>query len=167
MRSLIVISLPASGKTRYAHGLLAGRCHYEDIHHWLAHRDQYIQEGNDRFGQFLDDLHAGRAFVIDSVEMCERTVREHFVREYLPAWREVDWVYFENDPNQCRRNAYQPEHRGAGHQAHRLREINRVTKVYDIPTGAKVQPVYRPSLKEPSASPSGGCGSAAASVPAT
>ena len=142
MRSLIIVGLPASGKTSYARNLLAGRSHYEDIHHWLYHREQYVREGNDRFGNFLSDLRVGQPFVIDSVEMCERAVREHFVREYLTHYREIDWIYFQNEPEQCRCNAQGPEHRGEGHRAHRLREIDRVTKVYDIPEGANMQPVY-------------------------
>ncbi len=143
MRSLIIVGLPASGKTSHARSLLAGRSHYEDIHHWLYYRDQSIREGNDLFGRFLDDLQAGRPFVIDSVEMCERTVREDFVSEYLAESPEIDWLYFENEPEQCRRNAHLPEHRGEGHRLHRLREIDRVSQVYDIPGGANVRAVYR------------------------
>ena len=143
-RPLIIVGLPASGKTLYARSLLAGRSHYEDIHHWLYHRDQYIREGNDRFGRFLDDLHAGRPFVIDSVEMCERTVRERFLGEYLSHLSGVDWLYFENEPEQCRRNAQLPEHRGESHRLHRLREIDRASPVYDIPEGANVRAVYCP-----------------------
>ena len=144
MRSLIIVGLPASGKTSHARSVLAGRSHYEDIHHWLYHRDQSIKEGNDLFGRFLDDLQAGRPFVIDSVEMCERTVREHFVGKYLSHLREIDWLYFENEPEQCRHNAYLPEHRGEGHRAHRLREIDRASRVYHIPEGANVRAVYCP-----------------------
>ena len=145
-RSLVIVGLPASGKTSFARGLLAGRNHYEDIHHWLYYRDQCVRDGDDRFGRFLNDLHAGRPWVIDSVEMCERAVRERFVREYLGDGREVDWLFFENDPGQCRVNAQMLEHRGEGHRAHRLREIERVTAVYDVPPEAIVRPVYRPTV---------------------
>ena len=146
MRSLIIVGLPASGKTSHARNLLAGRLHYEDIHHWLYHRERYISEGDDRFGRFLDDLHTGKPFVIDSVEMCERTVREEFVREYLSQWPELDWLYFENEPEQCRLNAHRPEHRGEVHQLHRLREIDRASPIYDITEGANVRAVYRPDI---------------------
>lgn len=142
-RSLVIVGLPASGKTSYARRLLAGRRHYEDIHHWIYYREQHIREGDDRFGRFLHDLQIGKPFVIDSVEMCERAVRESFVREYLSQRREVDWLYFENEPEQCRRNAQGLEHRGEDHRAQRLREIDRVTPVYDIPGNAGVRPVYR------------------------
>ena len=145
-RSLVLVGLPASGKTSFARGLLAGRSHYEDIHHWLYYRDQHVRDGDDRFGRFLNDLHAGRPWVIDSVEMCERAVRERFAQDYLGDGREVDWLFFENDPGQCRSNAQVLEHRGEGHRAHRLREIERVTAVYDIPAGARVRPVYRPAV---------------------
>ena len=142
-RSLVIIGLPASGKTSYARSLLEGRSHYEDIHHWLYYRDQHVRDGDDRFGRFLADLEAGRPWVIDSVEMCEREVRERFVGEYLTRLGEVDWLFFENDPFQCKSNAQVLEHRGEGHRTHRLREIERVTAVYDIPAGATVRPVYR------------------------
>ena len=144
-RSLVIIGLPASGKTSHARGLLAGRHHYEDIHHWLYYREQHIRDGDDRFGRFLADLHARRPWVIDSVEMCERTVREKFVAEYLAHPQEVDWLFFENDPAQCKENAQELEHRGEGHRTHRLREIERVTAVYDLPAGARILPVYRPA----------------------
>lgn len=142
-RSLVIVGLPASGKTSFARGLLAGRNHYEDIHHWLYYREQCVRDGDDRFGRFLNDLHAGRPWVIDSVEMCDRAVRERFVADYLCAGSGVDWLFFENDPGQCRINAQVLEHRGEGHRAHRLREIDRVTALYDIPTEAVRRPVYR------------------------
>ena len=146
-RSLVVIGLPASGKTSYARSLLAGRPHYEDIHHWLYYRDQHIRDGEDRFGRFLEDLQAGRPFVIDSVEMCERAVRQRFVEEYLSSLHALDWLCFENDPGQCKSNAQALEHRGEGHRVHRLREIDRVTPLYDIPAEATVRPVYRPDAR--------------------
>ena len=146
MRSLIIVGLPASGKTSHARDLLAGRPYYEDIHHWLYRREQCIRDGDDRFGCFLNDLQAGRPFVIDSVEMCERTVREDFIKEYLSRWPEIDWLYFANEPDQCRRNAQFPEHRGESHRLHRLREIDRASQVYHIPEGANARPVYCPPL---------------------
>ena len=144
-RSLIIIGLPASGKSSYARSLLAGRNHYEDIHHWLHYRAAQIRAGDDRFGRFLDDLDAGKPWVIDSVEMCEWAVRDRFVRDYLSGLGNVDWLYFENDPEQCKRNAEVLEHRGEGHRTHRLCEIDRVTSVYDIPAHASVRSVYRPA----------------------
>ena len=143
-RSLVIVGLPASGKTSYARSLLEGRSHYEDIHHWIYYRDQHVRDGDDRFGRFLSDLQAGRPWVIDSVEMCERAVRERFTQEYLVYLQGVEWLFFENDPDQCKSNAQVLEHRGEGHRAHRLREIDRVTAVYDIPAEARVRPVYRP-----------------------
>ena len=147
-RSLIVVGLPASGKTSFVRSLLAGRSHYEDIHHWIYYREQHIRVGDDRFGRFLRDLQAGRPWVIDSVEMCERTVRESFVREYLCGLQAVDWLFFENDPDQCRLNAQVLEHRGEGHRIHRMREIERVTAVYDIPEEAERRQVYRPDMAD-------------------
>ena len=144
-RSLVIIGLPASGKSSYARSLLAGRNHYEDIHHWLYYRATHIRDGDDRFGRFLDDLEADRPWVIDSVEMCERAVRDRFARDYLSGLRNVDWLYFENDPEQCKRNAQVLEHRGEGHRTHRLGEIDRVTSGYEIPPGASVRSVYRPA----------------------
>ena len=146
-RALIIVGLPASGKSSHASRLLAGRSHYEDIHHWLYYREQHIRDGNDRFGRFLGDLGIGKPWVIDSVEMCERSVRESFIREYLTHADEVDWLFFENDPEQCKRNALVLEHRGEGHRDHRMREIDRVTSVYDIPAGARVRQVYRPHAR--------------------
>lgn len=143
-RSLIIVGLPASGKSSHARSLLAGRVHYEDIHHWLYYRDQHIRVGDDRFGRFLDDLRTHRPWVIDSVEMCEREVRERFAQEFLTSAGDVNWLFFENEPDQCRRNAQILEHRGEGHRLHRLREIDRVTQVYDIPADAIVRRVYRP-----------------------
>lgn len=144
MQCLVIVGLPASGKTSYARSLLEGHSYYEDVHHWLYYREQHIRAGDDRFGRFLSDLQAGKPWVIDSVEMCERDVRERFVREYLGNLNHVEWLFFENEPEQCKRNAQVLEHRGEGHREHRLREIERVTRVYDIPPGASRRQVYRP-----------------------
>ncbi len=143
VQCLVIVGLPASGKTSYARSLLEGRSHYEDVHHWLHYRDQHIRAGDDRFGHFLSDLQAGKPWVIDSVEMCERAVRERFVSEYLGNLGNIEWLFFENEPEQCKRNAQVLEHRGEGHREHRLREIERVTTVYDIPSGASLRQVYR------------------------
>ena len=147
-RSLVIVGLPASGKSSYARTLLAGRNHFEDIHHWLYYRKQHIRDGNDRFAHFLRDLQTGRPWVIDSVEMCEHTVRERFALEYFAHPEEIDWIFFENDPEQCRKNAQALERRGSEHRLHRLREIDRVTRVYDIPEDANRREVYR-SVEQP------------------
>ena len=75
--------------------------------------------------------------------MYDRAVRERFVEDYLGKGGQVEWLFFENDSSQCRINAQVLEHRSEGHRAHRLREIDRVTTLYDIPSEAVRRPVYR------------------------
>lgn len=133
MKILLVVGLPASGKTRFA------------------------QECAQREGlEFLDDPPAGfplrefirrsvRGVVIADPHLCCSKVRDtalELFQEECPV-ATIEFVYFENDPAACLDNM---RRRQAAGDARKVEDMIRITsRHYKIPSGALILPVWRPA----------------------
>ena len=74
---------------------------------------------------------------ITDPNLCESVTRKAAETILSEFSEEIDWIFFENNPEQCRKNV---ELRNDG----RLVEgsIKRFSRTYTIPMGAKVVPVF-------------------------
>ena len=133
MRVTFIAGLPGSGKTHLAQSL-ASQC--DPVHVWYV---DDITSTDDLVGPF------GSAYIkhliVTDPHFCRPTTRplaEGVIWEWykLP----VHWIFFENNPQQCRRNVM---HRIAqGDDRKVMGMIDALTKIYTIPKGADVRPVY-------------------------
>jgi len=107
---VVIIGLPASGKSSYAKVLNIPV--YDDI-------------------QSLDELpsHRNGDFALISCEFCDETVRKAAENILISRYRNnpIKWVYYKNDPLQCRKNSLtRPDKPVIG-------EISRLTQIYNPP----------------------------------
>lgn len=123
---VLITGLPGSGKTTLA---------------MLEFRD-YVLVDDPKFGdvQFIDDyLSENLDIVIVDPNLCRAAARERAMKHFTDLGHSVQCVFFANDPLQCRINAasrVQPRPVNA--------DIDALTRVYEIPAGADVRPVWRP-----------------------
>lgn len=128
-RIIIIVGLPASGKTTHASYLTSqffGSVLIDDPKNWddvLTH----VLKGHDLI--VLTDPHLCFA--------CNRDVAD---RQFKDLGFNVDWVFFENNPDQCIRNSRK---RGTKKVE---RDIMWFSKNYTIPHGAEYMPVYSPGI---------------------
>lgn len=130
MMLTLVAGLPASGKTTLlaAHSA-AGALVLDDL-------------------ASLDALPAGPVawLVVADVNFCVPSVRAAAEAELLRRYpsAEVEWTFFENDPEACLANA---ERRDDGRNVRP--DILSLSRRYEIPDGAEVTPVWRPPAPGP------------------
>ncbi len=77
--------------------------------------------------------------VIADVNFCRTDVREAAELEIGRRFGSVDfeWIFFENDPEQCRSNAA-----GRSDGRNVVADIDALSRAYSIPDGAKTIPVF-------------------------
>lgn len=133
MRVTFIAGLPGSGKTHLADSM-ASQCQF--LRAWVV-------DDISELGQLPNTHHIQKVdhLIVVDPHFCRPTTRplaEGVIWEWykLP----VDWIFFENNPLQCRRNVM---HRIAqGDDRKVMGMIDALTKIYTIPKGADVRPVY-------------------------
>lgn len=122
MRIVLIAGLPASGKTHYARSL--GGILIDDP-----------QEG---FSEF-PDLHDCDLLVVTDPYFCMTLLRSYAEKLMLARYPEADieWVFFENDPEQCQINARSRPNKPVS------KFIDQLSDNYTVPVGAMTVPVYR------------------------
>lgn len=121
-RCILIVGLPASGKTTLANSLLKKNCVLVDD----------PKEGDfDKIGRFL---RLGITVIVTDCFLCEKVVQEEAKKSLGSI--ETEWIFFENDPVQCHINAARRKNKPVD------QDIEYWTDVYHIPEGAKVIPVY-------------------------
>lgn len=130
----LVVDLPGAGKTSLTKVLSQGNTTvYEDFRNGQVHWEQ-----------FLNDLRSGMDHVVNDPSLCDSEVRgrvERCFKEKVPDIQ-IAWVFLNNDPDQCilnvlsdfwynKRNDLEP----------RLREIRRLSPIYQIPQDHQALPV--------------------------
>lgn len=118
----LIVGLPGSGKTRYAESLVGEG--------WVLFDDP----GAGDLPAILEALKGGQKVLLTDPFLClsqHRETAKRYFKDYT-----IEWVFFANDPQQCLRNA---SHR----DRHVVPTIERFTKVYVIPDGAVVRPVWQ------------------------
>jgi hypothetical protein len=120
MKVTMIVGLPASGKTHYAETIANGRKIVDDP-------------------QSLSDLEGmDNDFIICDPHLCHVNkfdVEDRIKKVYPEAV--FEWIYFENDPEQCLKNAKNRLDKKVDNF------IKLLAKQYVIPINAKVLPVWK------------------------
>ncbi len=117
MRAILIVGLPGSGKSYTLRKY--------DLVDWDIHDDLR------NIGSIEKSLLSGRNVVIADVNLCDINVREDAEAYLIRLNTSVEWIFFENDPEQCRKNVEFRKTQGD------LREvegtIRRFSKIYNPP----------------------------------
>ena len=147
-RVIFVAGLPGAGKSMYA-AQLAGALDAEHIDDFKAGaiNDNPNFNFSRHFQTLISGLIAGRTFIVADIDFCVRQSRkqaEYCVRSLVPD-AHIEWHCFENDPDQCSANVVNRAAETKRDLAAELELIRFYASRYDVPEGAVVISVWRPS----------------------
>ncbi len=130
MQITLIAGLPGSGKTHLAQSLVS----YPPHRVWLVDDIKDISQlvGVDHMQQ-IDHL------IVTDPHFCRTSTRQS--AEDLLGQRykcPINWIFFENDPGQCEINVL---YRNDGRQVRGM--IHAMSKIYTVPAGADVRPVFK------------------------
>jgi uridine kinase len=136
MKIIVIIGLAASGKSHYAKELNKSFC-------GVIVDDNLIDNNKDIIINLIED---GRDFIYTDAMLCNPTVFNLF-KTFIDSVKdeqgieEIEYIYFENDPEQCLINAASPTR-----QYKKVENfIRQISKEYIIPEGVIPLKVYRAS----------------------
>ena len=92
------------------------------------------------YPQLIRDLREGKDCLIADIAFCDtwrRIEAEQVVKCDVPSV-EINWLFFENDPEKCKANA---RTRNRSNLKEELQNICELSKKYHIPLGVEVKPV--------------------------
>lgn len=138
MKITFLVGLPGSGKTYLGELLAANDANVTYLD------DISVNGGLNELQKAIHVLGAENIVVSDAF-LCRQRDREQAVavlKKMAPAYA-LEWVFFENAPEKCLRNA---DYRNKGLGATRLvtRMIFDMSKEYAIPEGVSVREVWQP-----------------------
>lgn len=144
---ILVAGLPASGKSEYVRKLVdeTGAEPLDDFKA-SAIRDNPHFDFSRHYKRLIAGLNAGRTFLVTDVDFCSTQSRkqaDEFVRQFAPD-AEIEWRFFENDPEQCKRNAKTRAEVTLRDLKREIELIEHYCPLYRIPPGSTTLPVWRP-----------------------
>lgn len=138
MKVTFIVGLPGSGKT-YAGRKIAGDGLFLD--------DLSLLHQADAMDELASALRTGPVVVADCY-LClfiNRLCAQEKVQDIAKANGQdltIEWIYFENDPEACRRNVRRRKHGGDKREVEGM--IKLLSGHYLVPEGVKTIPVWEP-----------------------
>jgi hypothetical protein len=141
IRAIFIVGLPGSGKTHHLQKL-------EREFDALVFDDFKARALNDnpafdharRLPELVNGLRSGRVCIVADIDFCRKEARCE-AKDYLEAAIpriEIDWHFFANDLARCRQNVLKDKTSTKRNAAARLRQIERFSVLYQIPSNANV-----------------------------
>ena len=137
----VIVGLPGAGKSTLINKMrprVSGLC-CEDFHA-NAINDSHLVEDSRHYADLIQNLRLGRNCVIADIAFCDQERRAALydaVKRAVPDIR-VEWTYFENAPDKCRRNIQRRARPGMHND---LSALDRFAGLYQIPDGVVPIPV--------------------------
>ncbi len=138
----VVVGLPGAGKSTRLNAMrssVSGEC-FDDFHANALHNSPLVEDSC-HYRALLRNIRAGRQCVITDIAFCDparrANLRQVIARE-IPNCK-MEWIYFENAPDKCRRNI---EHRARLGVSGDLDALETFRHLYCIPDGVTTVPVH-------------------------
>lgn len=145
-RAIFIAGLPGSGKSFYVEKLskeLQAECFDDYKNNAINNSGLFPFSRN--FINLIASLRNNRDCIISDVDFCDPNARaeaEMFIRE-LVEQVDVEWVYFENNPTQCKKNIMLRAQSDTRNVAEILACLEKYKSKYVIPEHANVIKVWR------------------------
>lgn len=122
---IAIVGLPASGKTHYGKNLSkkTGGLYIDDPKNWSDLEKQLIN-------------YKGDTVILSDPFLCFEDHQEVAQSRFMFLGYETEWVFFENNPTQCKENA-----KARGDSS--FNDIDWFSRKYSIPENAKIVPVWK------------------------
>lgn len=135
---MVIVGLPASGKTHLCKHEFGGCQIFDDVIDGHKKAQDNLLPSLKRMAQTTGKV------ICNDIFLCRRRTAEEFRWLLTELFRGVpqEWIYFANDPGQCRINA-KSDRTDQSRRSDRLDLISVLTKEYYIPSGVPARPVYR------------------------
>jgi dephospho-CoA kinase len=137
----VVVGLPGAGKSTLVNAMrssITGVC-CEDFHA-NAFQNSPLVEDSRHYDALLQDIRAGSDCVIADIAFCDpkrRANLQQAIDRQISNSR-IEWIYFENAPEKCRRNIARRARARLGDD---LAALEKFARLYSIPDGVTPIPV--------------------------
>jgi tRNA splicing ligase len=140
---LIVAGLPGCGKTTYLEDLQRRGCLTFDDFKAGAIDDSPAFQKSRKFVALITGVREGHKCVLADIDFCRSESREEaasVLGAAVPGLK-IHWFFFRHDESACEENI---RRRNRDSLAADLRELRKYSRLYVIPKGADVRPLWRP-----------------------
>lgn len=144
--AIFIVGLPGSGKTHYANELskeLSAEL-FDDFKNNAVKNCQLFPFAR-KFVDLVIQLRNNSVCIICDIDFCDSDSREdaQTCLQELVSDLEVEWQYFENNPEQCKQNIVQRSQKENREVDKELDNLRRYAEKYQIPENTKILQVWR------------------------
>lgn len=138
----VVVGLPGAGKSTRVNAMrssVSGEC-FDDFHANALHNSPLVEDSR-HYSTLLGNIRAGSECVITDIAFCDPARRanlQQVIDREIPNCR-IEWIYFENAPDKCRRNIERRSRVGVRED---LDALETFRHLYCIPDGVIPVPVH-------------------------
>jgi len=143
---MLVVGLPGSGKSMWCRAVTA-RTGALLIDDFKSHAPDLVFRNALKLPQLVHAVAAGRRCIVADIDFTRTDARTDAARWLASQFPHIEplWVFFASDPERCRANVLADTSRNT---AARLRELDARAPVYNIPSNARVLPVWAPAAED-------------------
>ena len=124
-KCIVIVGLPGSGKTTLAYQLA------KEIVTAVVIDDTKTKKE-------IESLLSEETVILTSPLFCKKKSQDRLAEDLQSLGiTQVEWIFFENEPSQCKKNASRREEKNV------TQSINYLSKCYHIPEGVVTRPVFK------------------------
>lgn len=147
---IFIVGLPGSGKTEHVKKINKDNKFIEfDDFKGNAILDKSDFTFSSNYCDLINYLKVGRNCIITDIDFCKKSSRDE-AEIVINGWEigvEIEWIFFENNPEQCSNNVKERVVRTGKNEDDTLLKIKKYTNEYDIPVGVGILDVWNPEKK--------------------
>ncbi|MFZ2193788.1 MAG: AAA family ATPase [Candidatus Moraniibacteriota bacterium] len=147
---IFIVGLPGSGKTKYVEEINSDN-EFEVLDDFkgnaILNKSDFTFSS--RYCDLINYLKSNKNCIVTDIDFCKIISREE-AEIVINGWElgvEIEWVFFENNPEQCTNNVKERAIRSGKNEDDALLNIKKYTSEYNIPIGIKTLDVWKSEKK--------------------